>query len=339
LRSIRRRATDREGQVESPDWIVLALSLGFPALYGREIWRSAREVRPVRFDPNRPYAVYCRDFDVEIEVDKLDDTLGLTINSISPGRLAGIQADLAVWRQTYETPVHEAAARIRAATGQDALDDTVVSLLVDHSGSMRNKPMELAAKAVLAACDLLEALRAKQEVLGFTTVRWKGGLSRQKWLEAEKPPHPGRLNDILHIVYSSAGEKADVGRIAMMMREELLKENLDGEAIEWAASRLRKCAEGRKYLIVISDGAPVDDSTLLANGGPYLEYHLRSVMQEIAQAGDIELAAIGLGHDVGRYYERSLTVTSLDDDLAQIVLQLLEQLLGPPQADAQTMDA
>jgi cobaltochelatase CobT len=349
--------------MEWSDWVVLVLSLAFLALYGREIWRSAwenrpalgflalhggrsarefwrsaRENGPVQFDPTRPYAVYCRDFDVEVVVDKLDETLDLTSNSVSPGRLLDLETDLAAWRQRHGAAVLETAARIRAAAGQDALDDTIVSFLVDHSGSMRTKPVALAAKVVLAACELLEALHAKQEVLGFTTVRWRGGLSRQKWLEAGRPPYPGRLNDVLHIVYCSVGERPGLRRCAMMMREEILKENLDGEAVQWAASRLRRCAEGRKNLIVISDGAPVDDSTLAANGAPYLENHLRSVMQEIAQAGDIQIAAIGVGHDVGRYYERSVTVTDLDDDATRAIQELLEQLLCPPRADAEAVD-
>jgi cobaltochelatase CobT len=324
------------------DWIVLALSLGFLSAYASAVWRSARpgwrSAPAVGFDPNRPYQAYCRDFDVEVDWDKLDETLALKGNSITEERLAKIAKDLDAWRARYERAVLEAAARIRSTLSQDAIDDTVVSLLVDHSGSMRGLPVSLGAKAVLTASELLEALRAKQEMLGFTTVRWRGGLSREKWLEAGGPLYPGRLNDILHIVYCGAGEKPNVRHFATMMREEILKENVDGEAVEWAASRLRQRPESRKYLIVISDGAPVDDSTLAVNPGTYLENHLRGVIEGIAKAGDIRLAAIGLGYDVGRYYERSVTVRTLDDDLGQPVLRLLEQLLCAPRAAAQAVE-
>src|SRR5262249_6095191 len=141
---------------------------------------------------------------------------------------------------------------------------------------------------------------------------------------------PGRLNDLLHIIYRAAGSgRTPTRHYATMLREGLLKENLDGEAVAWAALRLRQCSEGRKYLIVLSDGAPVDDSTLTVNSGDYLEKHLRSVIHEIVQAGDIQLAAIGIGHDVSRYYNRSIVV-SAPDDLGSAALQLIEQLLGTP---------
>jgi cobaltochelatase CobT len=191
---------------------------------------------------------------------------------------------------------------------------------------MRGQSILFAARAAMTASDLLDGLGAKQEVLGFTTVRWHGGLSRQKWLRSGWPRYPGRLNDLLHIVYCSAGDKLDARRYATMLREELLKENIDGEALEWAASRLRQRAERDKYLIVVSDGASVDDSTLLENGDAYLERHLLSVIQGIAQAGDIHLAAIGIGHRMERYYARSATVTA-PEELDGAVLQLIEQLL------------
>ena len=221
----------------------------------------------------------------------------------------------------------EAAARIRSTTSQDVLEDTVVSLLIDHSGSMRGQPILLAARAAMMASDLLQGLRIKQEVLGFTTARWKGGLSREKWLRSGRPHYPGRLNDVLHIIYCSAGQRLHARHCATMLREELLKENLDGEAIEWAATRLRNREESRKFIIVVSDGAPVDDSTLLQNGAQYLENHLRGVIQQIAQAGDIQLSAIGIGHAVDRYYERSIIVAT-PDDLGTALLELIEQLVS-----------
>lgn len=322
------------------DWIVLVLSLGFLAAFGTALWWDRPKLGPPAppgtFDPNEPYRVYCRDFDVETDAESLDKALGLTPNSISvsEARLAEVEKDLASWRAQYESAVVDATARIRGATSKETHKDAVVSLLIDHSGSMRGKPMLLATRVVATATALLEPLGAKQEVLGFTTVRWRGGWSRQRWLENGRPSYPGRLSDILHIVYCHAGERPSAHHYAMMMRETVLKENVDGEAVEWAASRLRQRGESRKYLIVVSDGAPVDDSTLAVNPGTYLDHHLRGAIAEIAQAGDIQLAAIGLGHAVDRYYDRSVVIRTMEEDPGSVVLQLLEQLLGVPRADA-----
>jgi cobaltochelatase CobT subunit len=214
------------------------------------------------------------------------------------------------------------------------LDDAIVSLLIDHSGSMRGIPILMAAATAMTASDLLDGLGVKHEILGFTTVRWKGGLSREKWLRDGRPTYPGRLNDLLHIVYCSAGERLHARHCATMRRIELLKENIDGEAIEWAAARLRRCGEGCRYLIVVSDGAPVDDSTLLANAGSYLERHLRSVIKGIGEAGDIHVAAVGIGHEVGRYYARSITITA-PEELAGAVVRIIGELLCSPLSTAQ----
>jgi len=290
--------------------------------------------RQARLDPDRPYQVYCRDFDVEVEADKLDAALAAVpaLDHNWSKRFPDIEAGwlLDIEKEGAGTPTcSEAAARIRAATSQDVLDNTIVSLLIDHSGSMRGQPILLAARAVMVASDLLHGLGAKQEVLGFTTVRWKGGESREKWVRAGRPPYPGRLNDLLHIVYCSAGQRLRARECLTMLRKDLLKENIDGEAIEWAASRLRQRRESHKYLIVLSDGAPVDDSTLYENGGDILERHLLSVIHEIAQAGDIQLAAIGIGHDVDRYYSRSITVAA-PEELEGTIPRLIEQLLCSP---------
>src|SRR5262245_39595771 len=295
--------------------------------------------RQARFDPGRPYQVYCREFDVEVEADKLDAALAAVpaLERNWPKRCPDIEAE---WLLDIEKEVaagtrggtptcSNAAARIRAATSQDVLDNTIVSLLIDHSGSMRGQPILLAAKAVMVASDLLHGLGAKQEVLGFTTVRWKGGASREKWVRDGRPPYPGRLNDLLHIVYCSAGQRLRARECLAMLRKDLLKENIDGEAIEWAASRLRKRRESHKYLIVLSDGAPVDDSTLYENSGDYLERHLLSVIHEIVQAGDIQLAAIGIGHAVDSYYSRSIAGAA-PEELEGAILQLIEQLLCSP---------
>jgi cobaltochelatase CobT len=286
----------------------------------------------VPLDPSKPYGVYCCDFDIEVEAKDLVSTLGLPRVS-SEQLLATIEDGLGAWRVRHDFAALESAARIRSTTSQEVLKDTVISLLVDHSGSMGGQRMLLAAGAVRMASDFLDGLRVKHEVLGFTTVRWRGGLSRQKWLRSGRPPYPGRLNDVLHIIYCNAGERLNMHHCATMLRPELLKENLDGEAIQWAASRLRKRGENRKSIIVVSDGAPVDESTLYENGAKYLENHLRSVIQEIAQAGDVQLSAIGINFSVDRYYQRSIAVTS-PDDLGTAILQLIEQLLCTPRANA-----
>jgi cobaltochelatase CobT len=293
-------------------------------------------LRMVRFDPGRPYQVYSRDFDVEIKVDELDTFLAALPDphrgwserspDVEPRQLPDVEQDLATRHGSMDALLQQAAARIRAATNQDLLDDTIVSLLIDHSGSMRGRPILFAARAAMTASDLLDGLGATQEVLGFTTARWKGGQSREKWLRDGRPPYPGRLNDLLHVMYCSAGERLHARHCATMLRKDLVKENVDGEAIEWAASRLRRRGESQKYLIVVSDGAPVDDSTLLANGDAYLEHHLLSVIHGIGQAGDIQLGAIGIGHPVERYYTRSITINALEE-LDGAVLQLIEQLL------------
>jgi cobaltochelatase CobT len=302
-------------------------------------WRDPRR-HPVPFDPGWPYQVYCRDFDVEVEAGQLDAILAAAPASERqwaerfPDVRQDFEQDLAARRANQDSIMCETAARIRGAAGQNVLDDTIVSLLIDHSGSMRGQPILFAARAAMTASDLLESLGARQEVLGFTTVRWKGGESREKWLRDGKPPYPGRLNDLLHIVYCSAGARLHADHCAMMLRRDLLKENIDGEAVEWAASRLRRCGERYKYLIVVSDGAPVDDSTLAANGythNEYLDRHLRSAIDGISQAGDIQLAAIGIAHPVERYYPQSLTITA-PEELDGAVLQLIEQMLCPPRA-------
>jgi len=295
--------------------------------------RRTRRRPPVPLDPNQPYKVFCRDFDVEVEAEKLDSVVGPCRASTSEGRLAEVENGLAAWSIRHDFAALETAARIRAINSQEMLEDTVVSLLIDHSGSMRGQTMLLAAGTVMMASDLLQGLKVKKEVLGFTTVRWKGGLSRQKWLRSGRPVYPGRLNDLLHVIYCSTGETPVMRRYATMLRSDLTKENLDGEALEWAASRLRRRPEKQKHIIVISDGAPVDDSTLAENGAEYLENHLQSVISAIAREGDIQLSAIGINIAVDRYYEHSLVI-STPDDLGGAVLQLIEQLLTVEAAKA-----
>jgi len=204
--------------------------------------------------------------------------------------------------------------------------DTVVSLLIDNSGSMRGRPIMVAAVCADILARTLERCGVKVEILGFTTRAWKGGQSREEWLKAGKPAAPGRLNDLRHIVYKSADAPWRRARrnLGLMMREGLLKENIDGEALIWAHHRLIGRSEQRRILMVISDGAPVDDSTLSVNSGHYLERHLRAVITEIETHSPVELIAIGIGHDVRRYYRRAVTIV----DVEQLGGAITEQLAG-----------
>lgn len=202
--------------------------------------------------------------------------------------------------------------------------DTIVTLLIDNSGSMRGRPITVAAACADILARTLERCGVKVEVLGFTTKAWKGGQSREAWLRAEKPPQPGRLNDLRHIVYKQADTPWRRARnnLGLMMREGLLKENIDGEALLWAHQRLMNRSENRRILMMISDGAPVDDSTLSVNPGNYLERHLRHVIADIETYSPIELLAIGIGHDVTRYYKRAVTIVDAEELAGAMTEQL-----------------
>ncbi len=193
--------------------------------------------------------------------------------------------------------------------------DTVVTLLLDNSGSMRGRPITVAATCADILARTLERCGVKVEILGFTTRAWKGGQAREAWLQAGKPAAPGRLNDLRHIIYKAADAPWRRARknLGLMMREGLLKENIDGEALEWAYRRLLARPEQRRILMMISDGAPVDDSTLSVNPGNYLEKHLRHMIEEIETRSPIELIAIGIGHDVTRYYRRAVTIVDAEE--------------------------
>jgi cobaltochelatase CobT len=202
--------------------------------------------------------------------------------------------------------------------------DTVVTLVIDNSGSMRGRPITVAASCADILARTLERCGVKVEILGFTTKAWKGGQSREKWLAGGKPPAPGRLNDLRHIIYKSADAPWRRARrnLGLMMREGLLKENIDGEALMWAHNRLIGRREQRKILMMISDGAPVDDSTLSVNPGNYLERHLRAVIEQIEMRSPVELLAIGIGHDVTRYYRRAVTIVDADELAGAMTEQL-----------------
>ncbi|EIZ80224.1 cobaltochelatase CobT [Novosphingobium sp. Rr 2-17] len=204
--------------------------------------------------------------------------------------------------------------------------DTVVTLLLDNSGSMRGRPISIAAISADVLARTLERCGVKVEILGFTTRAWKGGQSREAWLANGKPAQPGRLNDLRHIIYKKADEPWRRARrnLGLMMREGLLKENIDGEALLWAHSRLLARQEDRRILMVISDGAPVDDSTLSVNSAGYLEAHLRKVIEWIEAKSPVQLVAIGIGHDVTRYYRRAVTIM----DVEQLGGTMIEQLAG-----------
>ncbi|WP_375609942.1 MULTISPECIES: cobaltochelatase subunit CobT [unclassified Bartonella] len=207
--------------------------------------------------------------------------------------------------------------------------DTVVSLLIDNSGSMRGRPISVAASCADILAQTLERCGVKVEILGFTTKTWKGGKSREQWLAQNNPHNPGRLNDLCHIIYKSADTPWRRARrnLGLMMQEGLLKENIDGEALIWAHQRLLLRREQRRILMVISDGAPVDDSTLSVNSSNYLEKHLRAVIQEIQTHSPIELIAIGIGHDVTRYYQRAVTIMNAEE-LADAITKQLEVLFS-----------
>lgn len=199
---------------------------------------------------------------------------------------------------------------------ETAFRDTVITLLIDNSGSMHGRSIRVAAVCADILCSVLERCGVRTEILGFTTAAWKGGRSRERWVDDGYPSEPGRLNDLRHIVYKAADTPWRQARVnlGLMMRKGLLKENIDGESLQWAYSRLQARSEQRRILMMISDGAPIDDSTLSTNSGRFLEKHLRYVIREIERADEVELLAIGIGHDVGQYYARATTI----HDVAQL---------------------
>ncbi len=207
--------------------------------------------------------------------------------------------------------------------------DTVVSLLIDNSGSMRGRPITIAALCADILSRTLERCSVKVEILGFTTKNWKGGKSREEWNQNKKPKNPGRLNDLRHIIYKSADThwRQSKKNLGLMLKEGLLKENIDGEAISWAFNRLKKRKEERKILMIISDGAPVDDSTLSVNSGDFLEKHLKKTVKFIENKTDIEILAIGIGHDVSRYYNKAIKITDVQE-LGDVMINQLSDLFN-----------
>lgn len=316
-------------------------------------------MQPVR--PNRPwtdlpdtfeYTAYTDKFDEEIEAPELCDNEELDrLRAYLDSQLAGLQGvvtrlanrlqrrlmaqqnrswdfdqeegllDAARLTRVVVSPGHALSYKMERDT---EFKDTVVTLLIDNSGSMRGRPISIAAISADILARTLERCGVKTEILGFTTRAWKGGQSREAWLSDGRPANPGRLNDLRHILYKKADEPWRRARrnLGLMMREGLLKENIDGEALLWAHDRLLRRPEDRRILMVISDGAPVDDSTLSVNQAGFLESHLRKVIDWIEKQSPVQLAAIGIGHDVTRYYKRSVTIM----DVEQLGGTIIEQL-------------
>ncbi len=318
-------------------------------------------MQPVR--PNRPwtdlpenfdYTAYTQKFDEIVEAPELCDHEELDrLRTYLDSQLAGLQGivtrlanrlqrrlmaqqnrswdfdqeegllDAARLTRVVVSPGHALSYKMERDT---EFKDTVVTLLIDNSGSMRGRPISIAAISADIMARTLERCGVKTEILGFTTRAWKGGQAREAWLADGRPNGPGRLNDLRHIIYKKADEPWRRARrnLGLMMREGLLKENIDGEALLWAHTRLLARSEDRRILMVISDGAPVDDSTLSVNSAGYLESHLRKVIDWIEKQSPVQLAAIGIGHDVTRYYKRSVTIM----DVEQLGGTIIEQLAG-----------
>lgn len=317
--------------------------------------------RPVR--PNMPqgdpqesldYSAYTSAYDEEIPAEDLCDSEELgRLRTYLDSQLTGLQGIVTrlanrlqrrlmaqqnrSWEFDQEDGIIDAArlARIVVSPGTSMaykvekdieFKDTIVSLLIDNSGSMRGRPISIAAISADILARTLERSGVKTEILGFTTRAWKGGQSREQWLNDGKPQNPGRLNDLRHIIYKKADDPWRRARrnLGLMMREGLLKENIDGEALLWAHNRLMSRREDRRILMVISDGAPVDDSTLSVNSAGYLESHLRKVIDWIERFSQVQLVAIGIGHDVTRYYRRAVTIMDVDQLGGTIIEQLAE---------------
>jgi len=316
---------------------------------------------PVR--PNRPWTDIPDSFDYQVFTEAFDEVVGahdlcdeeeLTrLRAYLDAQLKGLQGIVTrlanrlqrrlmaqqnrSWDFDQEEGMLDAArlARVVVSPGSSLsykierdveFKDTVVTMLIDNSGSMRGRPISIAAISADVLARTLERCGVKVEILGFTTRAWKGGQSREAWLAGGKPQHPGRLNDLRHIVYKKADDPWRRARknLGLMMREGLLKENIDGEALLWAHSRLLARQEDRRIMMVISDGAPVDDSTLSVNSAGYLESHLRRVIDWIERQSPVQLVAIGIGHDVTRYYKRAVTIM----DVEQLGGTMIEQLAG-----------
>ena len=311
--------------------------------------------RPELVNSPTPYSVYTRSHDEVIKAEELCEVDELVrLRTYLDGHMAGLSAVIArlanrlqrrllaqqqrSWNFDLEEGILDTARLTRVVTDpmqalsfkeekQTEFRDTVVTILIDNSGSMRGRPIMMAAVCADILARTLERCAVKAEILGFTTRAWKGGASFQDWLGAGKPDHPGRLNDLRHIIYKSADMpwRRAKHNLGLMMREGLLKENIDGEALEWAFGRLMARPEQRRILMVISDGAPVDDATQSRNRSGLLESHLHQVIDRIENRSEVELIAIGINHDVTRWYQRAVTITDVEE-LGGVMTEKLAEL-------------
>lgn len=341
-------ANEAEGDSVDPDDELPDRVAGQPG----SDWRceSGAEARAPRPD----YKVYTRDFDEVVrpldlcsdeELTRLRQTLDQHLGDLqrSVGRFANrLQRVLmAQQRRSWEFDLEEGQLDCARLTRvlldplspltfrqerETPFRDTVVTLLIDNSGSMHGRSIRVAAVCADILCSVLERCGVATEILGFTTVAWKGGQARERWVRSGYPPNPGRLNDLRHVIYKSGDAPWRQSRrnLGLMMRKGLLKENIDGEALEWAHSRLLQRSEQRRILMMISDGAPIDDSTLSSNPGRFLERHLRHVIARIERVAEVELVAIGIGHEVGQYYARATTI----HDVAQLADAMSRELVA-----------
>ena len=352
-RGEQRESEDTEGEGQEQGEDNLDDLDGDPTEDGEEGMQPVRPNRPTTdWSPDFDYKIWTTQFDEVIAATELCDTDELArLRGYLDQQLVPLQAVVSrlanrlqrrlmaqqsrSWDFDQEEGLLDAARLARVVINpmqslsykvekDTEFKDTVVTILIDNSGSMRGRPISIAAISADILARTLERVGVKTEILGFTTRAWKGGQSRETWLAAGRPPQPGRLNDVRHIVYKQADEPWRRARnsLGLMMREGLLKENIDGEALLWAHGRLIARPEERRILMVISDGAPVDDSTLSVNSGSYLERHLRQVIDWIERRSPVELIAIGIGHDVTRYYNRAVTIM----DAEQLGGTIIEQL-------------
>jgi cobaltochelatase CobT len=322
--------------------------------------QSAADGEPRQASPDEPtYEVYTTQFDRVSQATDLRDAVTLErrrreLDQQASASLATVARwahrlqrrllamQLRSWKFDCEEGVLDASRLVRIATcpleplaykqeTDSEFPGTIVSLLVDNSGSMRGAPMRMAAACAEILGRVLERGGVKTEILGFTTQTWGGGKARRKWVTDGSPPHPGRLAELQHVIYKSADEPWRRARrhLGLMLEDDLLKENIDGEALLWAADRLRQRIEPRRILIVICDGAPLDEATLAANAPEFLDRHLRSVIEWLERCAPLELLAIGIGHDVNAYYRRAVKLDSLDQLGEALVIQLSELLASP----------
>lgn len=287
--------------------------------------------------PKDDYHIYTTKFDAVVAADQLDSVIGSLTSknkALVDEAWDALQMSLLPWKTKAHIVASEQSETLRKAYSKDLREKVVVSLLIDQSGSMRGQKMLFVAAAVDVVQEFLLTLGIRCEILGFTTSRWQGGRSRSRWKWRFRPRNPGRLNDLLHIVYQDADDaRASSGRYCLkhMLRPDLLKENIDGEAIEWAASRLRSLDKRHKLLIVLSDGAPVDDSTLMENGNTFLADHLHAVVTDLNNESEIHLGSFGVGYAPHDFYHASDYVeapselgTNLIEFLGKMITRTLE---------------